>query len=186
MTFMARLLGLLKADIHGVLDTIEDKALLLSQYCREMEDSLQEKAMELTRLAECCHSIKAEISAREEEREKLEKDLRLALSKDKESIARLLIRKLVLHRNYCEKMRHQRDVILEEKNQLSNLVDEQRLRYDIIKVKVNNYRHNNREVSKAPFETSSSQESWLDSVHENEIDLELIRWKEQLNTGVST
>lgn len=186
MTFMARLLGLLKADIHGVLDTIEDKVLLLSQYCREMEDSLQEKTVQLTRLAECCHSIKAEIAAREEEIEKLENDLRLALHKDKESIARLLIRKQILYRNHNEKIRQQQAAILEEKNHLSNLVDEQRLRYDIIKVKISNYRQNHQQDPPAIFETSSTPESWSDSVHENEIDLELIRWKDQLNTGVST
>ena len=43
MGIMSRMLRLWKADLHGVMDQLEDKALVLKQYLREMEVSLKQK-----------------------------------------------------------------------------------------------------------------------------------------------
>ena len=47
MGVMTRIFRLFKADLHGVMDQVEDKTLLLKQCVREMEGSLQEKRQRL-------------------------------------------------------------------------------------------------------------------------------------------
>jgi hypothetical protein len=44
MAILARIIRLFKADIHGVMDQIEDQGLLLKQHLRDMEDSLVQRS----------------------------------------------------------------------------------------------------------------------------------------------
>jgi len=40
MAILTRIIQLFKADIHGVMDQLEDQGLLLKQHLRDMEESL--------------------------------------------------------------------------------------------------------------------------------------------------
>ena len=51
MGIMTRMLRLCKADVHGVMDQLEDKGLLLKQYLREMETSLGHKEQQISGLS---------------------------------------------------------------------------------------------------------------------------------------
>jgi len=93
MTILSRMLRLCKADLHGVMDQIEDKGLLLKQYLREMESALKQKQARQSRLNETCRQIKGDLSVQQAEGEKLEKELDLAVLMEKDDIARMLIRK---------------------------------------------------------------------------------------------
>ena len=52
MGIMTRMLRLCKADVHGVMDQLEDKGLLLKQYLREMETSLGHKEQQVNALTQ--------------------------------------------------------------------------------------------------------------------------------------
>jgi phage shock protein A len=43
MGILTRIVRICKADIHGVMDHIEDQGLLLKQHLRDMEKALSEK-----------------------------------------------------------------------------------------------------------------------------------------------
>jgi phage shock protein A len=43
MAILTRIFRLFKADIHGIMDQIEDQGLLLKQHLRDMEESLVQK-----------------------------------------------------------------------------------------------------------------------------------------------
>ena len=42
MGLFSRITRLCRSDLHGVMDQLEDKNLLLKQYLREMEEALEE------------------------------------------------------------------------------------------------------------------------------------------------
>ena len=72
MAIMTRLLRLWKADLHGVMDRMEDKGLLLKQYLREMEESLREKQARQQLLSRSLHQLEWDLEHRMQEVEKLE------------------------------------------------------------------------------------------------------------------
>lgn len=51
MMIMRRLLDLLRADVHALLDSVEDKRLLLENCLGQMRRALEHDALELERLA---------------------------------------------------------------------------------------------------------------------------------------
>jgi phage shock protein A len=51
MMIMRRLLDLLRADVHALLDSVEDKKLLLENCLGQMRRALEQDALELERLA---------------------------------------------------------------------------------------------------------------------------------------
>lgn len=178
MGVMARILRLWKADIHGVMDQLEDKELLLKQYLREMEDSLQKKEVRLQQIADAGRQIKNNLSARRVEIDKLEKDLTMALHKQNDSIAKLLIRKEYIQQKHCENMLQQSETLEEEREQLRNLLDEQRLQYETLKVKAATFCRQTEQTTFNEADTAYSGTSSLYTIDENEIELELMRRKE--------
>lgn len=187
MGIMTRILRIWKADIHGVMDRLEDQDLLLKQYLREMESSLQQKEARNQQLLENKHHIQAELTARTEEIGKLENDLVLALRKENDTIAKLLIRKQLVEQKHCQHLQRQHESVLEKQKQLGELLDEQHLRYEILKVKATNYYTRNEQS--APYEASGlfNDTIGFSNINEDEIEIELIRRKEQLvnNGGTS-
>jgi phage shock protein A len=93
MGVMSRLLRLCKADLHGVMDRIEDQDLLLKQYLREMEDALAADQKRLENLKARRTQAERTLAVCRERLGALEADIALAVAKEKDDIARMLIRK---------------------------------------------------------------------------------------------
>lgn len=178
MGIMTRILRLWKADIHGVMDQLEDKELLLKQYLREMENDLQKKEGRVQQLADASRKINNDLCTRRQEIDKLEKDLMLALRKENDEIAKTLIRKQRIELKHCEHLQQQCKILTEEKEQLSELLDEQRLQYASLKAKAATYRCQGQNNSFTEADTIFSEASNAFTVGEDEIDLELMRRKE--------
>ena len=103
MSIATRFIRLWKADLHGVMESIEDKGLLLKQCLREMEDELQGKETALNSLVKKKEKAKQEQDVLQQENSKMENDLEAAVSMDKDDISRFLIKKkLVLSRQRQE------------------------------------------------------------------------------------
>jgi phage shock protein A len=94
MSIMTRFMRLCKADIHGVMDQLEDKGLLLKQYLRDMEEELGQKEARLRKLVVSRDKLQQDCDKYSGECEKLDQDIESALRKGKDDIARLLIKKL--------------------------------------------------------------------------------------------
>lgn len=180
MGIMTRILRLWKADIHGVMDQLEDKELLLKQYLREMENDLQKKEGRLQQLAAACGKTNIDLAARRQEIDKLEKDLRLALRKENDEIAKALIRKQRIQHKHCEHLQQQRQALVEEQEHLSGVLDEQRLQYDSLKAKAATYCCQAQTNSFTEADNIFSAASNVFAIDEDEIDLELMRRKETL------
>ena len=88
MAIMTRLLRLWKADLHGVMDQMEDKGLLFKQYLREMEDSLRQKIARQQLLSQTIRQLRRDLDQRRQEVDKLDQDIDLAVNKSKDDIAR--------------------------------------------------------------------------------------------------
>lgn len=104
MTLITRLSRLFRADIHAVLDNIEEPELLLRQAIREMEDDLlrQEQAVRLAKHEQ------GEFSARREQLEtrlsEIEGELDLCFESGKDDLARGLVKRKLETRGFLRQL----------------------------------------------------------------------------------
>jgi phage shock protein A len=183
MAILSRMMRLFKADVHGVMDQLEDKELLLKQYLREMEASLEDKQGRLNRSERSIRQAESNLAQREAEVQNLEDDLDLAVRRAKDDIARMLIRKRRSLKGSCQQLKDQIEFLTQEKSRLSETVARQRLQYDQLKVKVATFR---QQVQSEGFDhrifAEGPSQAWRTPTEE-EIELELLQRKEACKEG---
>lgn len=183
MGIMTRILRLCKADVHGVMDQLEDKGLLLKQVLREMETSLGQKERQARALAHRRSRLTHQIIRHGEEMDKLEQDLDLALKKEKDDLARMLIRRRRALETASRHLKEQAETISQENAQVSETLARQQLQYETLKAKTDMYC---RQATERLFETTPHQTvgaDYPDRPIEEEIELELLERKDALQEG---
>jgi len=183
MGIMTRMLRLCKADVHGVMDQLEDKDLLLKQYLREMEDSLEKKERQIHGMTRNAEQLQRRVVRHREEMEKLETDLNLALEKGKDDIARMLIRRRRSLETACRCLKDRHEAIAEEKSALSATLADQRLQYETLKARADAYCRQADQRSWAKGSGVRNEEWSLIDPKEEEVELELLQRKEALQKG---
>jgi phage shock protein A len=117
------------------------------------------------------------------ETDNLESDLEVAIKKDRDDIARMLIKKLKpLSRIQTERRNHI-DLLNHEMAQFKENFEQQRLQYEQLKQKATTYFHR--------AEKQRWQEQWsaapsgfsVDELSEEEVELELLQRKEAVKGG---
>ena len=98
MKILDRLTLLVKADAHGVLEQLEERSLLAKQHLREAELELQHKRARRTALAEEERRAAEDADRLEAAVARIDEDVRLALEREREDLARFAIRKLLPRR----------------------------------------------------------------------------------------
>jgi phage shock protein A len=88
-----RIAMLVKADAHGMVESLEDRSLLLKQCLREAEIDLSRKRAELEALSDEEKRLREIEARREEEARTLDEDVTLALAGGKDELARFAIRR---------------------------------------------------------------------------------------------
>ena len=94
MGILSRVVRLCKADLHGVMDQMEDKELLLKQHLREMQAVMAGRQARIDQLEDALGNGQRDWAMHAKQVQALEEDLDLAVARGKDDIARMLIRKL--------------------------------------------------------------------------------------------
>src|SRR5258705_9374141 len=89
---------LLRADAHGIVESLEERSLLLKQYVREAELELNRKRARLEAVREEEKQLRDLLGRRTEEIRALDEDVALALGSGKDDLARFAIRRLLPRR----------------------------------------------------------------------------------------
>jgi phage shock protein A len=186
MAILSRMMRLFKADVHGVMDQLEDKGLLLKQYLREMEASLEDKQGRLDRIEQSIRQAENDLKQRTSESKKLENDLDLAVRKEKDDIARMLIRKRRSLQGSCAQLKHQIEALAQDNIQISETVARQRLQYDQLTLKVAAFGQQVRPQGLDQVIGADGPSQLWRAPTEQEIELELLQRKEALQQGGAT
>jgi phage shock protein A len=93
MGIWSRIIRICKADLHGVMDHIEDRDLLLKQHLREMQAAMAAGQARIGQLEEAARTAQRHLAGYDQQLQAVEGDLDRAVIRDKDDIARLLIRK---------------------------------------------------------------------------------------------
>lgn len=183
MSIMSRMTRLWKADLHGVMDQLEDKALLLKQCLREMETGLQQKQTHLAQLRRTCEQLRNGQSVRAGEREKVEADIALAVRKEKDDIARMLIRKRMILEAESDRMAKQLAQLEEDAQRLSHVLNDQQGRYERLKIKTAAYCRQAEQRAMADTGPIWNEPAGMEAATDEEVELELMRCKEAFAKG---
>ncbi|MDA8140342.1 MAG: hypothetical protein M0036_16970 [Desulfobacteraceae bacterium] len=183
MAIMSRMLRLWKADMHGVMDQLEDKALLLKQYLREMETSLQQKQAHLAQLRRGREQLQKSQLLRVQERQKVEQDIQLAVRKEKDDIAKMLIRKRLALQAAQERATIELQRLEEDEQRLSHLFNEQQGQYERLKIKAAAYCHQAEQHAMAGADSVWNESVGMGVATDEEVELELMRCKEAVAQG---
>jgi len=186
MGIFTRIIRLCKADMHGVMDQMEDQGLLRKQHLRDMETALNRKEMYLKQMKQSKNQLEQDCDGCRDRIEKIEKDIGVAIEKNKDNIARMLIRKLnplTMHRDELEQ--HTRKMDGEIIN-LAECLERQRMEYRQLKLSASSYFHAAREKQWKHAMPASEPVDIQAELSEEEIDLALLQRKEALKGGVSS
>lgn len=151
MGIVTRFVRLCKADIHGVMDQMEDKGLMLKQCLRDMEEELDRKDAHRASINNSLQDARRERERVGREADKLETDLGLALDKDKDDIARMLIRKIKPLKSHAQELDGHVHDLTGELAALAQELQEQKAEYERLKLQTTRHLH---EAERKRFQNS--------------------------------
>ena len=163
-TLFDRIATLARADAHGVVDALEERALLLKQHLREAELELVQKRGRLAGLVAEEERLAEGIARRGRELAALDADVALALDGGKQELARFAIRRLLRVRRERDAMERALEKVRATRAELENRLGEQEDAFRSLRERV-------QARLRAGDEASDSE----GGVRDEEVELELLR-----------
>jgi len=164
-----RITTLLKADAHGVIESLEERSLLLKQYVREAEIELNQKCARLEAVREDEKRLREQLTRQEDEVRSLDEDIALALAGGKDDLARFAIRRLIPRRNALAALRAQIEQRHAEEQALADRVAAQQAQFDSLRARVRAELARTRDVSPPAMWPCDA------GVADEEVEIELMR-----------
>jgi len=166
---MNRIATLVRADAHGLVESLEERSLLWKQYVREAEIELDRKRARLDAICEEEKRLRDRLAQQEAEGRGLDEDIALALSGGKDDLARFAIRRLLPRRKEIAALRAQVDERSAEAQALAARVEQQQAQLEALRVRVR--------VELAQSEDLAAPPAWMaePAVADEEVELELLR-----------
>lgn len=183
MGILSRVIRLCKADLHGVMDQLEDKDLLLKQHLREMQAVMAGRQVRIDELEEALRNGQRDRAMHAKQLQALEDDLDLAVARGKDDIARMLIRKLFPMRQRVACMTRRLEEMTGRLDEERDRLGVQRLTYDDTRQRVAAVRERARNAGVMSDLGPIGMRSLQLAPSEEEIEWELMQWKEATSSG---
>jgi phage shock protein A len=174
MSLLNRMTHLLKADAHGVVDSLEDRRLVLRQALREAEGELDRKKARRAALAEEGKRLGEEHESLAKACEKLDADVELALDGEEKDLARFSARKLLELRSDAERCETRLAQVGKDSQELDDTVARQEAELASLK---------NRVRSALAQAERSEDPSTGAGIADAEVELELLRRRRERQGG---
>ena len=178
MGIMTRIVKIFKADIHGVMDHLEDQGLLLKQHLRDMEEALNLMETKLNRKIVARKQMQREHAKYRQQGEALENDLKVALQKNKDDLARMLIKKMKPLEELEAELARQIAALDDEINRINDCLQQQRLKYEHLKHQSADYFQRSRFQPPENDFAAMLSDNKFGELSAEEIELELLKRKE--------
>lgn len=177
MALVTRLSRLFTADLHAVLDRIEEPEALLRQAIREMEEELARSQQRIKWL----RSEQDQLVSRErqitEKLPELEEQLDVCFDSGEEALARKLIRRKLEAERLLKKIAGKREALAKNLVEQQSNLDEDRARLESMRQKADVL----LEESEAKAEGQTAQDWTVDdcSVGDDEVEVAFLREKQR-------
>ena len=174
MSLFDRMTHLMKADAHGVVDSLEDRRLVLRQALREAEGELDRKKARRAAFEDEGRRLNEERERHAGACEKLDSDVELALDGEKEELARFSARKLLELRADAERCETRLVRVGKDSAELDERIVRQEAELSSLK---------NRVRSALASQRRSDDPSTGEGVADAEVELELLRRRRERKGG---
>jgi phage shock protein A len=167
--FTQRLSRLIRADAHGIVESLEDRSLLLKQHLREAELELQRKGARITTLTEEEARLGENAARLDRAVAALDEDTRLALAGEREDLARFALRRLIPKRAEADALRARIAEIRAERDRLAPKLAAQEAEFEELQARIH---------AQLAAEASSQEPGFSGCdrrAAEEEVELELLR-----------
>jgi phage shock protein A len=181
MGIMSRVIQIFKADVHGVMDRLEDQESLLKQHLRDMAETLNLKELKLKKMCISRQQAQQEYDKYSQQAEALERDLVISIEKNKDDIARMVIRKMKPLENLCDEMADHIRILDEDILQHKSLLNQQRLQYEHLKHRSIDFFHKAQVREQGHNLCDAAPGGRFGELSDQEIELELLKRKEALD-----
>jgi phage shock protein A len=135
MALITRVSRLFQADLHAVLDRIEEPDVLLKQAVREMEEGVVKDEQRLKLM----QHEQGQVNSREEELEKslieIETEMDICFESAKEDLAKTLIRRKLELQRVCKELSHKSKALKENISSLEAQLKEYRVQLESMRQK---------------------------------------------------
>ena len=177
MSLWTRWKTLLRADAHGVVDALGDKALILRQHLRDATVELDRKRSRLETLAVEDEDLRREKERMTERLESADQDVTLALEQGEEELARYAIQRLLPLREGYAELARRREAVREETEALSARLAEQEIEYEHLerRVRVHLDRLEYEKQGEVRASAWAERSCWAGDVTDEDVELELLR-----------
>ena len=180
MAILSRIVKIFKADIHGVMDQFEDRALLLKQHLREMAEILNRKEAKLRKMTASHSRGLKDLAGYKQQWEALDHDLTVAVRKNKDDIARMLIKKIKPLGDLRNELSRHLKTLEEEMIPFKGHLLQQRLRYEKLKKRTAEYLHASQMQQWEKDVIGPVSDFRYGELADQEIELELLKRKDAL------
>lgn len=182
MNILKRFTRMLRADVHGFLDKLEDKSLLLKQCLRDMEEELETERHLLARLRVAKEHTQEQLVQKKTELENFEKGIETAMERGEERLARLLIRRRINTEAHIQALIRQSTALARELEKALENHERRRMRYEEIKLRTDEYSLNKDRArilstTHAAEALNGLADPWNSAPTEAAVELELLRRK---------
>ena len=184
MSIATRFIRLWKADLHGVMESIEDKGLLLKQCLREMQDELECKEAALNTLVKKKEKARQEQKTLQQENSKVEKDLEASVSMGKDDISRFLIKKRLLLCRHLQELTSHLQKLEQDIMNVEEAVAARKAQYDQIKLRAAEFF---RTADNKEWEQMFSEiipPTTFQEPSDEEVELELLKRKKNMEATI--
>ncbi|MFC1895523.1 PspA/IM30 family protein [Thermodesulfobacteriota bacterium] len=181
MGILTRIVRIFRADVHGVMDQLEDKELFLKQSLREMREEVERSEARMNEMEVSRHHMEGLVTRYEQEAEKVDQEITLAIQKGEESIARVLIKKRQHLEMHMDELGRRRAQLEQEMSRVGEDLREQKLQYENIRIRSETYLQNRRQETW--LRSPGGHLSFCEVPSDAQVELELIRRREAMEGG---
>jgi phage shock protein A len=170
-----RIRTLLRADAHGLVESLEERSLMLKQYVREAELELVRKRARADTLAEEEKRLRDELGRSEQDAQEIDADVGMALEGGEEDLARFALRRLLTLRARTKVLRAEIAGRTSEREALEERLRDQEVRFEALRTQVR--AELTRPDPPSCHGADEGEEGWLGmpAVADEEVEIELMR-----------
>jgi phage shock protein A len=166
-----RIHRLVTADAHGLVESLEDRGLLLKQHLREAELELQRKRARAEALTDEERLLREDAARLAGAVSAAEEDARLALAEDRDDLARFALRRLIPKQKELARLRARSEALAAERMRLEARRSSQQQEFEALQARIRT------QLTHPPRCPESSTTEVEVLVSDDEVELELLRRK---------
>lgn len=173
MALMTRMARLFRADLHAVLDRIEEPEILLRQALREMEECIDSDRRRLALLARQREALLGRSAGIERAIGEVGAQLEACLEAGNDDLARTLLRRRLEAQRQLAAARRRRDALDVQRDALSHRAQEHEARLRAMRE-----HYEVLAAERAPHEERSSSEHAEGAITDHDVEIALLREKQ--------